>query len=125
MSPTSLFFLSTTGSFSILWACNISSAFFKLVPSVVVTTQGSNYDEGDVIQILGSSAVGGTTEDITLGISDLETTYTKQRLDLTHIFLEAEDDDDTNGLLQFKIWNTLTYDLVYKNSLLIRIFDDL
>ena len=64
-------------------------------------------------------------KDITLTISDLETTFTKQRLDLTHIFLEAEDADDTSSFLRFKIHNTLTYRLFYKNSLLVRIYDNL
>jgi len=94
------------------------------ITSIIVTTQGSGYDEGEEIRILGS-VIGGSNEDITLGIGDLETTFTKQRLDLTHIFLEAEDADDTSSFLRFKIHNTLTYRLFYKNSLLVRIYDNL
>ena len=95
------------------------------ITSIIVTTQGSGYDAGDTITIANGSIGGGSNEALVLTISNLETTFTKQRLDLTHIFLEAEDADDTSSFLRFKIHNTLTYRLFYKNSLSVRIYDNL
>jgi len=95
------------------------------ITSIIVTTQGSGYNEGDTITIANGSIGNGSNEALVLTIPNLETTFTKQRLDLTHIFLEAEDADDTNSFLRFKIYNTLTYRLFYKNALSVRIYDNL
>ena len=95
------------------------------ITSIIVTNQGSGYDEDDTLIMAQASIGGGSNEVLTLTIPNLETTFTKQRLDLTHIFLEAEDADDTNSFLRFKIYNTLTYSLFYKNALSVRIYDNL
>ena len=94
------------------------------ITSIIVTNGGSGYEVADYITI-GAAAIGGTTETFPLQIADMLPTYTKDRVNLTNVWIKAEDIDITNGTLRFRVYNAIDFDLNYKNSLIIRIFNNL
>jgi len=99
-----------------------------LATSIIVTDGGSGYSTATAITIDGADIGGITSTDdvvLNLTIPYLVPEYTKSRLNLEQIYIQAEDVDVTNNILRFKVYNTLDYSLFYKHSLTFRIFNDL
>ena len=58
-------------------------------------------------------------------ISNSSGTVTKLPVNLEKVSLVAEDFDDTNNILKFRVYNNLTYDLTYKYFIRFRYYNDL
>ena len=58
-------------------------------------------------------------------ISNNSGTVTKLPVNLEKVSLVAEDFDDTNNILKFRVYNNLTYDLTYKYFIRFRYYNDL
>jgi len=58
-------------------------------------------------------------------ISNNAGTITKLPVNLEKVSLVAEDYDNTNGILKFRVYNNLTYDLTYKHYIRFRYYNQL
>jgi hypothetical protein len=58
-------------------------------------------------------------------ISNNAGTVTKLPVNLEKVSLVAEDYDDTNNILKFRVYNNLTYNLSYKYFIRFRYYNDL